>query len=317
MENHNRSRMMTEGAMMVGLAAVLGYLGQMLFTPLLFLYPLPFLVLGFRQGLKTTIIAVLGSLAICSFLFVPFQSLILTLDFGIPAIVMVWAIHNRRSFGQIVILGGLTAMLGFLGSAFVLKIAVGIDIAQFIVATTDELRIVMEEAITMQPNLNSEQIEVMIMQLNQTLHAFKQSIPSLVVIIMMLISYVNLRAMIVVLKRIKTPVPEAPQLKYFVLPQGIVVSIFVMYLAGLFLEYREYFVSGVLTQNILILGMAIFLLQGWAVIAYLVEQRTTNKGIIVLLFVSSLLVAFIQYVVLIVGMMDRFFNFRRLPHTGA
>lgn len=317
MENHNRSRMMTEGAMMVGLAAVLGYLGQMLFTPLLFLYPLPFLVLGFRQGLKTTIIAVLASLGVCSLLFMPIAALSMTLSLGLPAIAIVWAIHRGRSFGEIVIMGGLASLIGFGGAAVLFQFVSGMDLAQYVVMITDEMRTVMEETIAAQGNMTPDQSEQMLNQFHVMIDMIKRTLPASLLIVSMIISYVNLRLMIVVLKRVNTPVPEAPQLKYFVLPQGIVLSIFIMYLAGLFLEYREYFVAGVLTQNILILGMAIFLLQGWAVIAYLVEQRTSNKGIIVLLFVSSLLVAFVQYVVLIVGMMDRFFNFRRLPRIDA
>lgn len=317
MENHNRSRMMTEGAMMVGLAAVLGYLGQMLFTPLLFLYPLPFLVLGFRQGLKTTIIAVLASLGVSSLLFMPIAALSMTLSLGLPAIAIVWAIHRGRSFGEIVLMGGLAALLGFGCAALLFQFVSGMNLAQYVTTLTDEMRLVMEETVAAQSNLTSEQSELMLGQFHAMIDMIKRTLPASLLITSMIISYVNLRLMIVVLRRVKTSVPEAPQLKFFVLPQGVVLGIFGMYLAGLFLEYREIFVAGVLTQNILILGMAIFLLQGWAVIAYLVEQRTTNKGILVILFVSSLLVVFVQYMVLIVGMMDRFFNFRRLPHTGA
>lgn len=317
MENQNRSRMMTEGAMMVGLAAVLGYLGQMLFTPLLFLYPLPFLVLGFRQGLKTTVIAVLASLGVCSLLFMPIAALSMTLSLGLQAIAIVWAIHRGRSFSEIVLLGGLAALIGFGAAALLFQFVSGMNLAQYVLTLTDEMRLVMEETVAAQSNLTPDQSELMLNQFHVMIDMIKRTLPASLLITSMIISYVNLRLMIVVLRRVNTPVPEAPKLKYFVLPQGIALSIFVMYMAGLFLEYRGYFVSGVLTQNILILGMAIFLLQGWAVIAYLVEQRTSNKGLIVLLFVSSLLVAFIQYLVLIVGMMDRFFNFRRLPHPGA
>lgn len=317
MENHNRSRMMTEGAMMVGLAAVLGYLGQMLFTPLLFLYPLPFLVLGFRQGVKATIIAVLASLGVSSLLFMPIAALSMTLSLGMPAIVIVWAIHRRRSFGEIVMLGGIAALIGFAGAAVVFQFVSGMDLAEYVIMLTDEMRTVMLDAVASQPNLEPEQAELLTGQFIAMIEMIKRTLPASLLITSVLISYVNLRLMVVVLKRVKTAVPDAPLLKLFVLPRSVVFGVFAMYMAGLFLEYRAFFAPGIVTQNILILGMAIFLLQGWAVVAYMVERRTTNKGILVIIFLSSLLFAVVQYVVLILGLMDRFFNFRRLPNVGA
>lgn len=315
MGNQNRSRMMTEGAMMVGLAAVLGYLGQMLFTPLLFLYPLPFLVLGFRQGTKATIIAVLASLGVCSLLFMPIAALSMTMSLGLPAIAIVWGIHRARSFGEIVILGGLAALLGFAGAAVLFQFVSGINMVEYVNTLTGEMQSVIETTVAAQVNLDAGQAETMLTQFTAIIEMVKRTLPASLLVSSMLIAYVNMRLMVVVLKRIKTPVPDAPRLKLFVLPRGMAFGILAMYVAGIFLEYQHFFEPGILTQNILILGMAAFLVQGWAVVAYLMEQRTTNKTVIVLIFVLSLLFAVVQYAVLMLGMMDRFFNFRRLPST--
>lgn len=316
MENQNRSRMMTEGAMMVGLAAVLGYLGQMLFTPLLFIYPLPFLVLGYRQGLKTTIVAVLASLGVCSLFFMPVAALSMTMSAGFPAIIMVWAIHRHRSFSEIVIAGGLSTLVGFAGAALIFQFVSGMNVAEYVTMLTDEMRTTMEVALAGQGNLDSEQSGLMMSQFNAMIDMMKRTLPASMLITAMMISYVNMRLMIVILKRVKTSVPEAPQLKLFVLPRSVVFAVFFMYLGAMFLEYQGTFTEGVLTQNILILGMFVFLLQGWAVVAYLVETRTNNRGILVMIFVMSLLFALAQYMVMMLGMMDRFFNFRRLPRDG-
>ncbi len=316
MENQNRSRMMTEGAMMVGLAAVLGYLGQMLFTPLLFLYPLPFLVLGFRQGVKTTVIAVLASLGVCSLLFMPIAALSMTMSLGLPAIAIVWGIHRARSFGEIVIMGGLAALVGFAGAAVLFQLVSGMDMVEYVRVLTDEMQTVIETTVAAQANLDAAQAETMIAQFTAMIAMVKRTLPASLLITSMLIAYINMRLMVVVLKRIKMPVPEAPRLKLFVLPRGIVFGILGMYVAALFLEYRHFFEPGILTQNIMILGMSAFLVQGWAVVAYLIEQRTKNKTVIVLIFVMSLMFAIVQYAVLMLGMMDRFLNFRRLPGSG-
>jgi uncharacterized protein YybS (DUF2232 family) len=308
--------MMTEGAMMVGLAAVLGYLGQMLFTPLLFIYPLPFLVLGYRQGLKTTIVAVLASLGVCSLFFMPVAALSMTMSAGFPAIIMVWAIHRHRSFSEIVIAGGLSTLVGFAGAALIFQFVSGMNVAEYVTMLTDEMRTTMEVALAGQGNLDSEQSGLMMSQFNAMIDMMKRTLPASMLITAMMISYVNMRLMIVILKRVKTSVPEAPQLKLFVLPRSVVFAVFFMYLGAMFLEYQGTFTEGVLTQNILILGMFVFLLQGWAVVAYLVETRTNNRGILVMIFVMSLLFALAQYMVMMLGMMDRFFNFRRLPRDG-
>ena len=315
MGNENRSRMMTEGAMMVGLAAVLGYLGQMLFTPLLFLYPLPFLVLGFRQGTKATIIAVLASLGVCSLLFMPIAALSMTLSLGIPAIGIVWGIHQGRSFGEIVIVGGFAALIGFAGAAGLFQLVSGINMVEYVGTLTGEMQTVIETTVAAQTNLDAAQAETTLAQFTAMIEMVKRTLPASLLITAMLIAYINMQLMVVVLKRIKTSVPDAPELKLFILPQGMVFGILAMYVAALFLEYQHYFEPGILTQNIMILGMSAFLVQGWAVVAYIIGQRTKNKTVIVLIFIMSLIFAVVQYAVLMLGMMDRFFNFRRLPST--
>ena len=317
MENQNRSRMMTEGAMMVGLAAVLGYLGQMLLTPVLFLYPLPFLVLGYRQGMKTTVIAIMASLGVCSLLFMPISALSMTMSMGLPAIVMVWGIHHNRSFGEIIIIGGLAALLGFGGAAFLFQLVSGIDMVEYVTTITDQMQTVIESAVAANASLDADQAEAMLTQLTAMIQMVKRTLPASLLITSMLMAYTNMRLMVVILKRIKMPVPNAPEFKLFVLPQNMVFGIFAMYLAGLFLEYRDFFEPGILTQNILILGMSAFLVQGWAVVIYILGLRTRSKTVVILIIVTSLLFAAVQYAVLLLGMLDRFLNFRRLPGTGV
>jgi uncharacterized protein YybS (DUF2232 family) len=317
MENQNRSRMMTEGAMMVGLAAVLGYLGQMLLTPVLFLYPLPFLVLGYRHGTKATVIAILASLGVCSLLFMPIAALSMTMSLGLPAIAMVWGIHHSRSFGEIIIIGGLAALLGFGGAAVLFQLVSGIDMVEYVTALTGEMQSVVETTVAANSTLDAEQAELMLTQFTAMIEMVKRTLPASLLITSMLIAYVNMRLMVMVLKRIKMAVPDMPQFKLFVLPRGMAFGILAMYLAGIFLEYRNFFEPGILTQNILILAMAAFLVQGWAVVIYILGQRTKSKTVIVLIIVMSLLFAAVQYAVLILGMLDRFFNFRRLPSTGV
>ena len=156
----------------------------------------------------------------------------------------------------------------------------------------------------------------MLTQFTAMIKMVKRTLPASLLITSMLIAYVNMRLMVMVLKRIKMAVPDMPQFKLFVLPRGLAFGILAMYLAGIFLEYRNFFEPGILTQNILILAMAAFLVQGWAVVIYILGQRTNNKTIVVLIIVMSLLFAAVQYAVLMLGMLDRFFNFRRLPGTG-
>jgi uncharacterized protein YybS (DUF2232 family) len=316
MENQNRSRMMTEGAMMVGLAAVLGYLGQMLLPPVLFLYPLPFLVLGYRQGTKATVIAILASLGVCSLLFMPIAALSMTMSLGFPAIAMVWGIHHSRSFGEIMIIGGLAALLGFGGGAILFQLVSGIDMVEYVTTITEEMQSVVETTVAANTSLDADQADLMLTQFTAMIKMVKRTLPASLLITSMLIAYVNMRLMVMVLKRIKMAVPDMPQFKLFVLPRGLAFGILAMYLAGIFLEYRNFFEPGILTQNILILAMAAFLVQGWAVVIYILGQRTNNKTIVVLIIVMSLLFAAVQYAVLMLGMLDRFFNFRRLPGTG-
>ncbi|BES64178.1 hypothetical protein SANA_06170 [Gottschalkiaceae bacterium SANA] len=317
MENQNRSRMMTEGAMMVGLAAVLGYLGQMLLTPVLFLYPLPFLVLGYRQGTKATVIAILASLGVCSLLFMPIAALSMTMSLGLPAIAMVWGIHHSRSFGEIIIIGGLAALLGFGGAAVLFQLVSGIDMVEYVTSLTGEMQSVVETTVAANSTLDAEQADLMLTQFTAMIEMVKRTLPASLLITSMLIAYVNMRLMVMILKRIKMAVPDMPQFKLFVLPRGMAFGILAMYLAGIFLEYRNFFEPGILTQNILILAMAAFLVQGWAVVIYILGQRTKSKTIVVLIIVMSLLFAAVQYAVLMLGMLDRFFNFRRLPSTGV
>ncbi len=163
--------------------------------------------------------------------------------------------------------------------------------------------------------MDAAQAETTLAQFTAMIEMVKRTLPASLLITAMLIAYINMQLMVVVLKRIKTSVPDAPELKLFILPQGMVFGILAMYVAALFLEYQHYFEPGILTQNIMILGMSAFLVQGWAVVAYIIGQRTKNKTVIVLIFIMSLIFAVVQYAVLMLGMMDRFFNFRRLPST--
>ncbi|MBS4536970.1 YybS family protein [Clostridium sp. D2Q-11] len=310
MNLNDKTTMITESAVIVTLMTIFVFLGLYLMPIILFLYPIPFVILGVRHNVKSSMVTMLASFILVAILIDPLTSVFVTVMLGLLAIILPFMINREYSSYNIIVVGTLGSFLSIATTLIVSGYVVGVKFYDMLKLNFDSILNTQKNLLN-EMDLSSYQVEEMIDIFSQGFDYTLLIFPTVLILFSLFNTYINYWISAAVLKRLKYKDIKVPIFSNFRLPSNIILGIAVIGIGASIINYYKLFYYDTITLNIYVLAMFIFFLQGLAVIMYLLNKtkiRSILKGFIIGILVLS---GGLMPIIALIGLVDTIFDFRR------
>lgn len=284
----------------------------MYFVPLLIIFiPLPFVILGMRNGLKNNIISIaITSLIVGMVLDMP-SAVILLLMFAPLSVALNYCIEKRKKTSEIILISTATLFISLL-----IITAAGNLVAE--ISGAGETQQLVAEMVTMQVDklkemgVSSSQIMKDVEILEAAYEYMLITLPSMLVVVSVIVSYLNYLLATLVLRKMGYGVVSSPKFSKFKLPDNIIMGSGVMFISVIVMGWLKVPYHNALLLNITLLVGFIFFTQGLAVVDFLlIKAKVKTVFRMILLFVNIIFVP-MSGVLFFVGMFDSVFDMRKI-----
>jgi uncharacterized protein YybS (DUF2232 family) len=279
-------------------------------------WPVPVIIVGYRNGLKASILSAMSAGLIVSLLTQPLIGLGLLIGFGLPGILMGYMIGKKVNPYIIIFLCGLVLSLTMVGEFLISLKVSGIDLLQFLSQIDATMKSQLETTLDMYRRLGIAEKEMQRMSeyFAQSVEAMKLIFPSALIVSGLLSAFVDYKLTGLILKRIGHSIPDTERFSKWRLREPysyILVGLVALAIAASYLKIP--FLTAVAT-NISTVIMLILSIIGLSVIIYFARVYGDRNGIpkgLRIAIVAFILIAFAQFIAM-VGILDMAFDFRKL-----
>ncbi|WP_349408993.1 YybS family protein [Pseudalkalibacillus sp. SCS-8] len=304
----NRTRALTEGAILASLYAVLFLITlylPIISTITLFLLSLPFAIYTVRHGFKKSLLLV-GTAIVLSIILGSIASINIPILFGSVGVVM-GHFYRKKSSSFALLLG---TTFAFLANFILIYI---VSILFFDINLTTLTKESIEQMIAMTESFGGilgGDVEKSVEQLKGLLVVIPYLLPALFVIMAVIFAFITILINNIFMKKLNIDVPEWKPFREWSFPKSIIWY----YLATILI-----FLSGpeqgsglyIVTNNLYLILEIILVIQGLAVIYYYFWKKGKGKTIPVLVTILLFILPLGFYVVRILGIIDLGFDLRK------
>lgn len=314
MNLNDKTRMITESAVIVTLMTIFVFLGLYLTPIILLLYPIPFVVLGIRHDVKSSILTLFASFILVAILIDPITSLFVTIIFGPLAIVLSFMLSKEYSSYRIIVIGTIVSFLSIVITLIITGYITGV---KFYDLLKDQINFILsaQESVLNEMDISSYRIEEFLDRSSLLLDNTILIFPAILILVALFSNYINYFISVAVLKRLQYKDIKMPLFSRFRLPSNISVGIVAIAIASTIISYYKLFYYDTIILNITILVLFLFFLQGLAVIVYLLGKTKINsilRGIIIAFLILS---SPLMMIISLLGLIDTIIDFRKLKEV--
>lgn len=311
-ENKNK---ILETIFVIIMSTIFMVLGIYYFQGIIFLYPVLFIMLGSRYGLKCTVISlVVSSLSIG--LMTDMISGMLVLSIFAPlSIAIIYTMKKRKSSTEVlaistlVFLASILIMVNFIGNIIDINI-----ISQVEETFTESINFYIEVL------QESEFSNYEILQVRDFMeNAFQYGLlilPSMIIILSLVVAYLNYLISSLSLRKLGHGIVHIPRFSRFKLPNNILVGTGIMFLGALILRYFGMAYSESVFTNLVVLVSFVFFIQGLSVIDHKLVKKKIN--IIIRILIISFVIMLMPIggvITTIIGLLDVIIDFRKFRRS--
>lgn len=282
------------------------------YLPLLIIFiPIPFVVLGIRNNLKDNIISMaITSLIVGLLLDMP-STLILILAFAPLSIALNYTIKKRKKTSEIILIATISFFLSLL-------ITTAIGSVSTELGGSMESEEIWTEIITIQTDrfkeigMTNTQIFENIELLEAAYEYMLITLPSILVITSLIISFLNYLVSTVISRKMGYGVLSLPRLSKFKLPDNIIMGTAIMFLSAIVMGWLDIPYHNALLLNISLLVGFIFFLQGLAVIDFLLIKAKMRIGFRIIILLMNIVIVPMGGILFFIGTFDSVFDIRKI-----
>lgn len=273
-------------------------------TVLLFLIPVPFMVLSARHGSKYTVLSILiASLLIGILTEIIFTILIITI-FSPMSVVMGYFIKRNREPYAVIGMGAAVSIIAVFITIQLVAVISGFNVIDNLAMI---IRQVVDNQSEMLMNVNLSTINV-----NEMVNYLLLIIPGLLIVQSLVSAFLNYYLAASILRRLRYTQYTIHEFSNFALPRNIVLGSFIIYSLTFISRYVEGIYHSSLAANVTILFIFVFFLQGLALISYLLKKIRIIKAVRVLLIFLVVIISPLLTIVSLAGLIDSVFDIRKL-----
>ena len=288
---------------------VLGTLYIPLFGSVLsFVWPVPIALAYIRYGGRTALLSLTVVSLLIAILAGPLQSLTLVLSSGLLALLFGYAILHRMAAEQTVLLGGLLSIFSILAAFQLSKWLLNIDIF------AEMQRLLQEsfELMARQPWASEEYRRLMDEMLLQLPEIIQMTIPAMLLMAGVSISYVSYAMMKWILQRLRVEVPSLPAFRYWQLPRWSVLGVVAGYLLAYAYQVNPIPWYRIVGLNLQFLFQIIFLIQGMSFAYYMLMRWKVRPALAVVILAVMGFNPLLGNFLVGIGLMESLLQYRRI-----
>ena len=305
------TRALTEGAILAAITALLGVISYYIpfFTLIIFVWPIPIIILGKRHGVRTSILATLAAGVLLS-LFTPIiYSIPIVLMYGILGIVLGYAYYKEMNMAKSILMGYIAALLSTILLLQFYSMITGISIITEIGQT---MKLAMDEVNSLYQSMGIDPSTMndVVKKMDDVIATMSQLFPAILLIIPMIVTFVNMFISEKILKRLGYDVIKIIPFRKWRVPNHASLGLFLILMVGMLGQYFGLTNFDIVFQNLLYLAFMVFLVQGLSFIAHIFYVKNIAKGIRIFSFIIIFIMPMVQSLIQLIGLLDIMFNIR-------
>lgn len=282
------------------------------FLPLLMLIiPLPFVVLGMRNGINSNIISIVLTSLIVGVLLGFSSGASLILLFAPLSLALNYSIKTRRTTTETILISTVAFFLSFIMFMSLVGEISNIDIAKqseqaFTQILTMQIDMLRETGMTNHEILQATDL------FENTYRQLVVLIPSLMVVFALMVSYINLSLSSKILRKMGYGTISLQRFSRFKLPNNIIPGIGIMFLATFIIKKLQIQYHEALLFNITSLVGFVFIVQGFSVFDYLLIKAKMKLIPRIILLAINIIFVPISGIMFFIGLLDSIFDMRKI-----
>ncbi|MBU5428331.1 YybS family protein [Tissierella pigra] len=312
MDNNDKiKKSITESIIVISIMALYIVYG-IHFLPLLMLFiPLPFVVLGVRNNIYINGISMIISFIIAGLLLGVASNALLILIFVPLSLIINYCIIKRKTTMEII---SASTLIFFLSIVMLMFLGVKISDLDLTKQLENDFTRILTVQIDMFRDMGMTNHEIL--QTKDLLETAYRSIivliPSMLGIISLIISSINVFLSSIILRKMGYGIVGAIGFSKFKLPKNIIPGILVMFMAAFIIKQLGIEYHDALLYNLTFLVSFAFLLQGLAVVDFLLKKSKVRLVFRILIIGIMILFIPMSSIILFLGILDTVFDTRKL-----
>lgn len=275
-----------------------------------FIWPLPIILCGMRQGMRWSIMTLLVSGVIIAILISPLHAFTLVAVFGLLGVVLGECMRSRLPPLRLLAVGSVAAFISLMISLLISILIMGINPLAMFFETFDKSLV---DAVDFYRNqgMSEEEINIAVKSAKDMFGMVRVIMPGAFLICAPLITFANYLAAKAILNKLGERFESFPPFtswdvpRWTLIPYGISILMITYYLSQ---PTSTLYLLGV---NIQMICSVIYVLQGLAVAFWYIEQKGKPKWWRTILISLIFLSQFISQTVVLLGAFDLVFDFRK------
>lgn len=310
-KNDNIKKNILESIILICLMVTYIIYGIQILPLLIFFIPIPFVVVGIRNGIKINIINIVIVSFIISYLLDITTGISLLFFIAPISISFNYCIKTRKRIGETLIISTLALFTSFLVLFIIEKQILNINIMKAVEEMIGE-NLSTQIAFLRDMGMTNYEILENVDFYEATYKTVMVLIPSLMVVFSLIITYVNLLLTSTILRKMGFGAHSVQKFSKLKLPSNIVSGIGMLYLLSYILiktnvEYSQAFLS-----NLTFLTGFIFFLQGLAVLDFLLIRTKIKRFFRFLILGLNILFLPMSSIFFLIGLLDQIFDLRKI-----
>lgn len=313
--DNKKNKKRVENFLAVAIATVVMLLGIYYIPIIIFLYPIPFIILGVKYEMKNNILGMIVSTIIIGLIVDKVSGIIILASYLPLSIVLNYNIKSRKKSIETI---AISTLVLFMSSLLVLSIMdnmTGVSVITKLEGTFAQALEGQIEALK-ETELSSSDI-FKINDFFENLYDYVLLVlPSTILIFSLITVYLNHLISVLILRKLGYGIVSVPRFSRFKLPNNILIGIGIMFLGTFLLKVFKLFYYKTIFLNLIFLVFFIFFVQGISVIDYKLIEKNTNGFFRIFIILFLIMILPLQGIITFMGVLDAFFDFRKLRESN-
>lgn len=309
--NENIKKSILENVLVISLMTLYMLFGIQLIPIGIILVPIPFIVIGVRNGIWNNIISMIITSAIVGLIMGTLSALTIVLIFVPVSFIINYCIKDRRSARDIILYGSLAFLL-----SITLSIALESQIADMNIAERFETYFVDVLTGQMESLKDSGMNQTEILQSQDTIETILKGsimiIPSTLILLSLISTYLNYLISALILRKMGIAVIDIPNFSKIKLPNNFILGSGIMFLSAYLMEKAEMAYSQVVLLNITFLVITAFVIQGFSVFDHFLKKIKIRTAFRIFILAINIIIMPVSTIILLLGFLDGIFDFRKI-----
>jgi uncharacterized protein YybS (DUF2232 family) len=302
---------LTEAALITGIMIIFAMVGNFIFPFIDFIYPLPAIILAKRHDYKIAIMALVSAgTIILMTLGLQMGLYYIVLYTPMSAVMGYFISRNRRPF-MAVLSGGVVYLVSFLILILIMQAFLSINLVEYVRETFVE-SLKMQESFMSNFGASEEQLQASKNLYDSMIETIITLLPTVIIFSSLSMSYINYFVAARFGHRLGVEIVPMQDFSMFKLPRNISWGMLIFLLGTYLVSFTDFVNSDALSANILFIMQMLFLIQGLAVVKFMLTRRQLPKFFRVLTMVLIIVNSYLTFAAILVGLTDMIVDFRKI-----